>query len=84
DFYESYKAKMHADAGAILLSILVEEIAPPHAVADLLVDAIPLLEGDELVFSADQTFELMRCAEALRQSPFPTGGSVDEGEMTAI
>ncbi|KAJ2411956.1 hypothetical protein GGI10_003974 [Coemansia sp. RSA 2530] len=82
DFYESYKAKMHADAGAILLSILVEEIAPPHAVADLLVDAIPLLEGDELVFSADQTFELMRCAEALRQSPFPTGGSVDEGEMS--
>ncbi|KAJ2730110.1 hypothetical protein IW152_005391 [Coemansia sp. BCRC 34962] len=82
DFYESYRARMLAEAGAILLSILVEEIAPPYAVADLLVDAIPLLEGDELVFSADQTFELMRCAEALRQSPFPTGRSVDEGEMS--
>ncbi|KAJ2753124.1 Nucleoporin nup85, partial [Coemansia pectinata] len=60
DFHESYKAQQFVDAGGMLLSILVSEIAPPHAVADLLVDAIPLLEGDVLVFSADQTLVLMR------------------------
>ncbi|KAJ2861442.1 hypothetical protein GGH94_004901 [Coemansia aciculifera] len=86
DFHESYKAQQFVDAGGMLLSILVSEIAPPHAVADLLVDAIPLLEGDVLVFSADQTLVLMRYAEALQQSPFPTRGSsrlgaVDEGEL---
>ncbi|KAJ2046223.1 hypothetical protein H4S04_005166 [Coemansia sp. S16] len=60
DFHESYKAKQFVEAGGILLAILESEIAPPYAVADLLVDAIPLLEGDELVFSAEQTLELMR------------------------
>ncbi|KAJ2078799.1 hypothetical protein H4R24_004223 [Coemansia sp. RSA 988] len=69
DFHESYKAGDFVAAGRILLAILVDETAPPHAISDLLVDAIPLLEGDKLVFSADDTFELMRCAEALTQSP---------------
>ncbi|KAJ2740563.1 hypothetical protein GGI20_005742 [Coemansia sp. BCRC 34301] len=73
DFYESYRARELVGAGLILLGILVAEIAPPHAVPDLLVDAIPLLEGDALVFSSDQTFELMRCAE---------GAAMDEGEQS--
>ncbi|KAJ1764847.1 hypothetical protein EV181_006925, partial [Coemansia sp. RSA 532] len=55
-------------AGKLLLSILVGEIAPSHAVPDLLVDSIPLLEGDALVFGADDTLELMRCAESVAQS----------------
>ncbi|KAJ2607330.1 hypothetical protein H4S08_004861 [Coemansia sp. RSA 1365] len=69
DFHESYKAGDFTAAGRLLLAILVDETAPSHAIPDLLVDAIPLLEGDGLVFSADDTFELMRCAEALTQSP---------------
>ncbi|PIA15094.1 Nucleoporin, Nup85-like protein [Coemansia reversa NRRL 1564] len=69
DFHESYKAGDFIAAGRLLLAILVDETAPLHAIPDLLVDAIPLLEGDSLVFSADDTFELMRCAEALTQSP---------------
>ncbi|KAJ1643548.1 Nucleoporin nup85 [Coemansia erecta] len=68
DFHECYRSAEFVQAGKTLLSILVSEIAPPHAVADLLIDSIPLLEGDTLVFSSDDTFELMRCAESLTMS----------------
>ncbi|KAJ2825791.1 Nucleoporin nup85 [Coemansia erecta] len=70
DFHESYKDGDFAAAGKLLLSILLGEIAPPHAVPDLLVDSIPLLEGEELVFSSDETLELMRCAESIEHSAF--------------
>ncbi|KAJ2368870.1 Nucleoporin nup85 [Coemansia sp. RSA 2610] len=72
DFHESYKTGEYTSAGKLLLSILLNETAPAHAVPDLLIDTIPLLEGDKLVFSSDDTFELMRCAESLVQSPFAT------------
>ncbi|KAJ2496799.1 hypothetical protein GGH96_005576 [Coemansia sp. RSA 1972] len=68
DFHECYKGGEFKRAGKLLLSILVGEIAPSHAVPDLLVDSIPLLEGDSLVFGADDTMELMRCAESVAQS----------------
>ncbi|KAI8319825.1 hypothetical protein GQ54DRAFT_264694 [Martensiomyces pterosporus] len=88
DFHECYKAGEFVEAGRILLSILLSEIAPQYAVADLLIDAIPLLEGDALVFGPDDTFELMRCAETLVQSPFPikgtsaASGAVDKSELS--
>ncbi|KAJ1720571.1 hypothetical protein LPJ53_004812 [Coemansia erecta] len=68
DFHESYRAGEYVESGKIILSILLSEIAPSYAVADLLVDTIPLLESDVLVFSSDDTFELMRCAESLAGS----------------
>ncbi|KAJ1960072.1 hypothetical protein GGI12_004001 [Dipsacomyces acuminosporus] len=88
DFHECYKAGAFVEAGKILLSILLNEIAPQYAIADLLVDAIPLLEGDALVFGPDDTFELMRCAETLLQSPFPisgtksSSGTVEKSELS--
>ncbi|KAJ2156586.1 hypothetical protein GGF46_005093 [Coemansia sp. RSA 552] len=69
DFHESYRAGDYAVAAKTLLSILLNETAPAHAIPDLLVDSIPLLEGDQLVFTSDDTLELMRCAESLVQSP---------------
>ncbi|KAJ2758379.1 Nucleoporin nup85 [Coemansia nantahalensis] len=71
DFHECYRAGDRPAAARILLATLLGGTVPHHAVADLLVDAIPLLEGDALVFSSEDTLELMRCAEALRQSPLP-------------
>ncbi|KAJ2596963.1 Nucleoporin nup85 [Coemansia sp. RSA 1722] len=90
DFHECYKSAEHVQAGKILLSILVSEIAPLHAVYDLLIDSIPLLEGDTLVFSSDDTFELMRCAESLTtaSSQNKTGdtanssNSIDRSELS--
>ncbi|KAJ2784412.1 hypothetical protein H4R18_001122 [Coemansia javaensis] len=86
DFYECYRAGDHAAAAQILLSILVDETAPPHAVADLLVDSIPLLEGDDIVFTSDDTLALMRCAESLVQSPFPTtaAATASHGELSVF
>ncbi|KAJ2378122.1 Nucleoporin nup85 [Coemansia sp. RSA 2607] len=78
DFYESYKNAEYVEAGRIMMSILLQEIAPQSAVADLLVDTIPLLESDVLVFSSDDTFELMRCAEALASAE----GSDAPSELT--
>ncbi|KAJ1828628.1 Nucleoporin nup85 [Coemansia sp. RSA 2599] len=84
DFHECYRSAEYVQAGKILLSILVSEIAPPHAVADLLVDSIPLLEGDTLVFSSDDTFELMRCAESLTasQSSSRISCGIDRSELS--
>ncbi|KAJ2896047.1 Nucleoporin nup85 [Coemansia aciculifera] len=81
DFYALYAARQFRDAAQTLLAIIVADIAPPRAAAELLVDAIPLLEGDDLVFDADQTFELMRCAEALQQK-HNKAGAIDEGEFS--
>ncbi|KAJ1666120.1 hypothetical protein IW140_001853 [Coemansia sp. RSA 1813] len=69
DFHVCYNLGDYVEAGRILLSILTNEIAPPYAVPDLLVDTIPLLEGDALVFSSNDTFELIRRAEDLIRSP---------------
>ncbi|KAJ2786528.1 hypothetical protein GGI15_001461 [Coemansia interrupta] len=82
DFHESYRAGEYVESGKIILSILLSEIAPPYAVADLLVDTIPLLENDVLVFSSEDTFELMRCAESLASSPEASPrGSSGNGEL---
>ncbi|KAJ2676082.1 hypothetical protein IWW42_000751 [Coemansia sp. RSA 1085] len=77
DFHESYKAGDYENAASTLLRILLNDMAPPHAVSDLLVDAIPLLEADKPVFSSDDTFELLRCAESLARSPFTKAFSQD-------
>ncbi|KAI9502128.1 nucleoporin Nup85-like protein [Coemansia spiralis] len=69
DFHVCYNAGDFVESGKILLSILLSEIAPPYAIPDLLVDTIPLLEGDTLVFSSEDTFELLRCAESLLRNP---------------
>ncbi|KAJ2722136.1 Nucleoporin nup85 [Coemansia sp. Benny D115] len=69
DFHECYRRGELVEAGRVLLELLVGEIVPAYAIGDLLVDAIPLLEADTLVFSSEDTFELMRCAEAHAQTP---------------
>ncbi|KAI7823697.1 nucleoporin Nup85-like protein [Kickxella alabastrina] len=84
DFHELYAAGAFVEAGKVLLSILLCEIAPAYALGDLLVDSIPLLEGDTLVFSSEDTFELMRVAESLAQSQMRQSqqdGAIDCSEM---
>ncbi|KAJ1952236.1 Nucleoporin nup85 [Linderina pennispora] len=68
DFHEAYVKRELKVAGKALLEILVGELAPRDAVKDLLVDAVPLLEGSEMVFGEQETLEIMRCAEQVRQS----------------
>ncbi|KAJ2589820.1 Nucleoporin nup85, partial [Coemansia sp. RSA 1804] len=82
DFHACYGAGDPVAAGRILLAIITAGIAPPHAVRDLLVDAIPLLEGDALVFSADDTFELLRRAEEEKRDG--TNGNSSSSEMSVF
>ncbi|KAJ2559216.1 hypothetical protein EV175_000445 [Coemansia sp. RSA 1933] len=68
DFHERCNAGDYADAARTLLAILTAEIAPLDAIPGLLADAIPLLDGDALVFDADDTFELLKRLEDLAPS----------------
>ncbi|KAJ2653322.1 Nucleoporin nup85, partial [Coemansia sp. RSA 1285] len=84
DFHACYGAGDPVAAGRILLAIITAGIAPPHAVPDLLVDAIPLLEGDALVFSADDTFELLRRAEEEKRDRAGDSSSSSSSEMSVF
>ncbi|KAJ1659485.1 Nucleoporin nup85 [Dispira simplex] len=98
DFHELYKGKQFLDAGKLLVSLLTSNVAPKVFWPTLLVDSIPLLEGDELVFDEQNTKELMRCLEELvvthlnnpppllhpRVSEEFTPNSSDETDRTAI
>ncbi|KAJ2495746.1 Nucleoporin nup85, partial [Coemansia sp. RSA 2049] len=84
DFHACYGAGDPVAAGRILLAIITAGIAPPHAVRDLLVDAIPLLEGDALVFSADDTFELLRRAEEEKRDRAGDSSSSSSSEMSVF
>ncbi|XP_048970528.1 nuclear pore complex protein Nup85 isoform X4 [Canis lupus baileyi] len=63
EFHRFYGEKRLADAASLLLSLMTSQIAPRSFWVILLIDALPLLEEKEVVFSAEQTYELMRCLE---------------------
>ncbi|KAK9703993.1 Nucleoporin nup85 [Basidiobolus ranarum] len=67
-FHELYKAGKYMEAGKLLRKLLESEYAPKKFWPVLLVDAIPLLEGEEIVFDVDDTYELMRCLEEVTLS----------------
>ncbi|KAJ1922205.1 Nucleoporin nup85 [Mycoemilia scoparia] len=69
DFHELYKSQRFVEAGKLLVSLLTTHTAPRKFWITILIDAIPLLEGDELVFDTFETYELMRCAEEIATSP---------------
>ncbi|KAJ1975213.1 Nucleoporin nup85 [Dimargaris verticillata] len=68
DFHEMYKQKDFVQAGKLLVRLLTSNMAPKAFWHILLVDAIPLLEGDLLVFDVHETHELMRCLEEITSS----------------
>ncbi|XP_045841515.1 nuclear pore complex protein Nup85 isoform X1 [Meles meles] len=63
EFHRFYGEKRLTDAASLLLSLMTSQIAPRSFWVILLIDALPLLEEKEVVFSAEQTYELMRCLE---------------------
>ncbi|RKP10263.1 nucleoporin Nup85-like protein, partial [Thamnocephalis sphaerospora] len=64
-FHEQYKCKEFARAAKTLTSLFSSDVAPRSFWPMLLVDALPLLEGEDVVFDAEDTYELMRCLEEL-------------------
>ncbi|RXN01065.1 Nuclear pore complex protein Nup85 [Acipenser ruthenus] len=65
EFHKLYGEKRFAEAAKLLLSLMTARIAPRSFWMTLLTDALPLLEQKQVIFSADQTYELMHCLEEL-------------------
>ncbi|KAM9745787.1 nuclear pore complex protein Nup85 isoform 1-T1 [Menidia menidia] len=65
EFHKLYGEKRFREAGKLLLSLMTAKIAPQSFWMTLLTDALPLLEQKEVIFSAEQTYELMFCLEEL-------------------
>ncbi|XP_060945834.1 nuclear pore complex protein Nup85 [Limanda limanda] len=68
EFHKLYGEKRFREAAKLLLSLMTAKIAPRSFWMTLLTDALPLLEQKEVIFSADQTYELMFCLEELTSS----------------
>lgn len=68
EFHKLYGEKRFKEAAKLLLSLMTAKIAPRSFWMTLLTDALPLLEQKEVIFSADQTYELMYCLEELTSS----------------
>ncbi|GLD66749.1 nuclear pore complex protein Nup85 isoform X2 [Lates japonicus] len=74
EFHKLYGEKRFREAAKLLLSLMTAKIAPRSFWMTLLTDALPLLEQKEVIFSADQTYELMFCLEELTSSLNTTPG----------
>ncbi|KAG8446152.1 hypothetical protein GDO86_013854 [Hymenochirus boettgeri] len=63
EFHRMYSQEQFLEAACLLLSLMTARIAPCSFWLTLLLDALPLLEQERVIFSAEQTYELMRCLE---------------------
>ncbi|XP_026936432.1 nuclear pore complex protein Nup85 isoform X2 [Sagmatias obliquidens] len=83
EFHRLYGEKRFVDAASLLLSLMTSQIAPRTFWMTLLTDALPLLEQKQVIFSAEQTYELMRCLEDLT-SGRPVCGEPDAQQLQAL
>ena len=85
EFHLLYETSEFARAGQLLLSLLTAKLAPKRFWLMLLMDTLPLLESDRVVFDVDDTYELLHCLVELRtwskvESAAPSSmGETDDG-----
>ncbi|KAM6162969.1 nuclear pore complex protein Nup85 isoform 2-T2 [Rhynchocyon petersi] len=90
EFHRLYGEQHFAAGASLLLSLMTSQIAPRSFWMTLLTDALPLLEQKQVIFSAEQTYELMRCLEDLTTGrpacgePYGQGPQDDEIETTKV
>ncbi|XP_040100502.1 nuclear pore complex protein Nup85 isoform X2 [Oryx dammah] len=80
EFHRLYGEKRFVDAASLLLSLMTSQIAPRSFWMTLLTDALPLLEQKQVIFSTEQTYELLRCLEDLT-SGRPLCGEPDAQQL---
>jgi nuclear pore complex protein Nup85 len=68
EYHKLYANKEYTEAATLLLSLLTARVAPKRFWSMLLLDAVPLLEADKVIFNSQQTFELLHCLEELHMS----------------
>lgn len=64
-FHELYKKKQYNKAGSLLIQLLTSETAPKTFWCIIFLDAVPLLESEQIIFNSSDTYELMRCLEEI-------------------
>ncbi|XP_075418316.1 nuclear pore complex protein Nup85 [Tenrec ecaudatus] len=90
EFHRLYGEKRFVAGASLLLSLMTSQIAPRSFWMTLLTDALPLLEQKQVIFSAEQTYELMRCLEDLTEGrpvctePDGLGPQDDDIETTKV
>lgn len=69
EFHQTYAIGEFKEATGLLVSLLVSNLTPKYFWSTLLTDAIPLLEAEDVIFSSDDSFELLRCVEEHGDDP---------------
>ncbi|XP_019697950.1 nuclear pore complex protein Nup85 isoform X2 [Harpegnathos saltator] len=69
EFHQMYGIGEFREAASLLVSLLVSNLTPKYFWSILLTDAIPLLEAEDVIFSSNDCYELLRCAEAHGDDP---------------
>ncbi|CAG9092957.1 unnamed protein product [Plutella xylostella] len=59
EFHRLYKNRDFKAAGKLLISLLTSKITPDYFWETLLLDTLPLLESDTVIFSAEETCDTM-------------------------
>jgi len=77
EFHKLYIDGKFKEAGSLLSSLLTSNLAPKKFWMVLLIDSLPLLEHKEIIFSSDQTHELLHCLQELQLSHDSTNQKVD-------
>ncbi|ELT92130.1 hypothetical protein CAPTEDRAFT_228245 [Capitella teleta] len=68
EFHRLYEEREFKAAASLLLALLTAKIAPPRFGMTLLLDALPLLQSESIIFTSEETYELMHCLEEINIS----------------
>ncbi|ENN77698.1 hypothetical protein YQE_05771, partial [Dendroctonus ponderosae] len=69
EFHKLYQEGEYKECGHLLIALMVSKIVPKFFWPVLLSEAIPLLESEEIVFSANDTFTVLHCLEEKEEIP---------------
>ncbi|XP_014208983.1 nuclear pore complex protein Nup85 [Copidosoma floridanum] len=69
EFHQMYGIGEFKEAARILISLIVSNLTPSYFWPTLLNDAIPLLDSQDIIFSSDDTYELLRAIEKRGDHP---------------
>ncbi|CAG9820063.1 unnamed protein product [Phaedon cochleariae] len=69
EFQKLYQSGEYREASMLLISLMASKIIPKYFWYILLLEAIPLLESEELLFSSNDTFTIIHCLEEKEHLP---------------
>ena len=65
EFHKLVEESEFSEAAALLHSLLWSKLAPKYFWVTLLIDCIPFLTAETVLFSSEQTYELLQCLQEL-------------------